>query len=131
MAILKRDESLKAPDQVIEVIAVPEGGGEVCVRSLSAAERDRLEASMIKVRGKEKSVNLENIRAKVLSMAVCDEDGKRLFAEADVKELGGKNAAAVQRVFVAAQRLAGLTDSDVEELAEEIKEDPFSASPTD
>lgn len=131
MAILKRDEILKAPDQVIEVIAVPEWGGEVCVRSLSAAERDRLEASMIKVRGKEKSVNLENIRAKVLSMAVCDEDGKRLFSESDVKELGGKNAAAVQRVFVAAQRLAGLTDSDVEELAEEIKDDPFSDSPSD
>ena len=131
MAILKRDEILQAPDQKIETIPVPEWGGEVCVRSLSAADRDRLEASMIKVRGKERSVNLENIRAKLLSMAACDEDGKRLFSEADVKELGGKNAAAVQRVFVAAQRLAGLTDDDVEELAEEIKEDPFSASPTD
>jgi hypothetical protein len=130
MAILKRDDILKAPDQVVEVVAVPEWGGEVCVRSLSAAERDRLEASMVKVRGKERSVNLENVRAKMLSMAVCDEDGKRLFSEADVRELGGKNAAAVQRVFVVAQRLAGLSDDDVAELVEEIKDDPFSASPS-
>ena len=128
--MLTKEQILNQRLKIITV-EVPEWGGEVCVRSLSAAERDRLEASMIKVRGKEKSVNLENIRAKVLSMAVCDEDGKRLFSESDVKELGGKNAAAVQRVFVAAQRLAGLTDSDVEELAEEIKDDPFSDSPSD
>ena len=131
MAILKRDEILKAPDQVIEVIAVPEWGGEVCVRSLSAAEYDRYVQSMVQFRGKERSVNIVNARARLLTIAACDEDGNRLFSEADVKELGTKNAAAVERVFKVAQRLAGLSDDDVAELTEEIKEDPFSDSPSD
>jgi len=62
-------------------------------------------------------VNLANVRARLCAISIVDETGKRMFSDEDVRALGRKSAAALDRVFAAAQRLSGLTDEDVEELA--------------
>lgn len=115
MAILTRDQILAANDIVTEVVPVPEWGGEVLVRGLTGAERDAFEKNIVEIKGK-RTIVKDNIRAKFVAATVVDEAGHLLFDEADIYPLGKKSAAALDRVFAAAQRLSGLSDSDVEEL---------------
>lgn len=131
MAILSKANILSASDIQKELVTVVEWGGEVFVKGLSGAERDQFENSIISMRGKDQKINLSNIRAKLASLSICDEDGNRLFTDADVLALSQKSAAALQRVFSVAQRLSGLAEEDVKELVEGLKENPFDASPTD
>ena len=131
MSVLTRDDILEAKDIKIELVPTPGWGGEVYVKGLNGAERDKFEGSLVILRGKDKQMNMTNIRAKLASMSICDEKGKRLFNENDVQALSQKSASELQRMFVVAQRLSGISDEDVEELAEELKSDPFEGSPSD
>jgi hypothetical protein len=119
MSILSRDDILRAADLPTEEVHVPEWGGSVLVRGMTGAERDAFESSVVELKAGNKatSVNMQNIRAKLVALTVVDEKGERLFSQADVELLGNKSAAALQRIFEAAQRLSGLTQADVEELA--------------
>lgn len=116
MPILNRDAILQTSDIRKELVPVPEWGGDVYVRSLTAAERDQFEASLIVQRGKQQEINLKNARAKLAVLAICDEQGQRIFSDADLAEMGKKSAGALQRVWIVAQRLSGITDEDMEEL---------------
>lgn len=113
---LTKDAILKADDIQREEVAVPEWGGVVLVRGLTGKERDLLEASMIQGKGKKTSVNLENLRAKVVARSIVDESNNRIFEDADIPALAQKSAAALNRVYAVAQRLSGITEEDVDEL---------------
>ena len=129
--ILSRDDILKVSDIKSELVYVPEWGGDVYVRGMTGAERDSFEASIVQTRGKKQSVDMTNVRAKLASMTICDEKGTRLFTEQDIKELAKKSASALQRVFGVAQKLSGIGDTDIEELTEELKDNPLEGSPSD
>ena len=128
---LKRDDILAVKDIKIELVPVPEWGGEVYIKGMSGLERDAFEASVIEQKGNKQKVNMANVRAKLAAQTLCDEEGNRLFNDADIKELGKKSASALQRVFEVAQRLSGIGDADVEELAGELQENPTEDSPSD
>lgn len=113
---LTRDAILGARDLPTEDVEVPEWGGTVRVRGLTGTERDAFEQSIARRKGKNVELNLRNVRAKLVALSVVDEQGNRIFSEADVDALGQKSAAALDRIFRVAQRLSGLTDEDVEEL---------------
>jgi hypothetical protein len=115
---------LDLPDLADELVEVPEWGYRLRVRSLTGAERDAFEASLLESRGKSREVNLRNMRAKLVAASVRRSDDKRVFSDAQVEALGKKNAAALQRVFRVAQRLSGLGEDEVEELTRELGEDP-------
>lgn len=118
-------------DLTRELVEVPEWGGAVYVRGLTATEYDAITVSTIEGRGKNHHVNLANLRVKIVAASVVDEDGNRLFSDSDIKALGNKSAAALQRVFSVAQRLSGLGDDAVEQATEELKENPFADSSSD
>ena len=123
MALLTRDAILQVQDLPTERVHVPEWGGDVLVRALTGAERDRFEQSIVEQRGNSTRMNLQNIRAKLVALTVVDEQGNRIFKDEDVKWLGNKSAAALDRIFEVAQRLSGLRDEDVEELAKNSESD--------
>lgn len=116
MPILSRDDILKARDIATEVVPVPEWGGEVIVSGLSGAERDAFEESILIMRQKKVSYNLDNIRSKLCSLGIKDESGARIFSDSDVEALGRKSAAALDRVFTAIQRLSALSPEDIDRL---------------
>ena len=120
MALLTKEAILAADDLPSEIVPVPEWGGEVKVRSISGKERDGLEAAI----SAGKKVDLSNIRARLVALSVVGEDGKPLFAPADVEALGGKSAKALDRVFDVAQRLSGLRKEDVEDLVKNSASGP-------
>lgn len=121
MGYLTRDEILKADDIQFFDVPVPEWGGTVRIRGLSGFERDDFEASVIDQRGRKTRIKLSNLRAKLVALSVVNGNGERLFSEKDVRVLGQKSAAALQRVFEAAQRLSGISDEDVEELTQNLE----------
>lgn len=129
---LDRAAILAQDDLKYEDVQIPEWGGAwVRVRSLQANERDRFEASTVQRNGKQITTNLENIRARLCLLCLVDENGERLFQEEDTFPLGGKSAAALDRIFAVAQRLNGLRDQDVDELAKNSSGDQSEDSASD
>lgn len=118
--LLSRDAILGASDIKTEDVPVPEWGGTVRVKGLTAAQRDKAEEAMLSMRGGSKdmnvSINMAGVRALMASMAIVDEDNKPIFTHADVKALGEKSGIALDRVFEAVTRLSGIGDNDIEEL---------------
>ena len=118
MKALSKEAILQQVDRKIEMVEVPEWGGVLYVRSLTGAERDQFEASIVERNGRDVRTNLRNLRARLVVLAACDEKGEPIFTPDDAEVLGTKNAAALDRIFSVAQRLSGLRDNDVQELAE-------------
>jgi hypothetical protein len=117
MTLLSKTAILTANDLKSEDVEVPEWGGAVRVRSFTGRERDAFEASMVRGDGKDRKVDLTNMRARLVGLTVIDETGQRLFTDEEVDLLGAKSGAALDRVFAVAQKLNGLSGADVEELS--------------
>lgn len=116
MALLSRGQILAAEDMPTEIVDVPEWGGSVKVKTLTGAERDAFEARGIIGRGRNREVNIQNIRARLVVETVVDDDCQPLFSRADINALGRKSSKALDRVFNAAMRLSGISEEDIEEL---------------
>lgn len=128
MSLLNRDAILTADDLTSEVVDVPEWGGQVRLRVLTGAERDKFEAS---ISADGKKINRENLRARFVVLCVVDDDGQRIFTDADASKLGLKSASALDRLFTKAQRMNGLSDEDVETLAGNSESATGGASTSD
>ena len=118
--ILGRDEILDADDLTASVVEVPEWGGRVRVRAMTAAERDAFDEEILK-RNDAREAGVpdagKNITALLVMLTAIDDADERLFSEADVEALGAKSGAAMARVFNTARALNRLTDVDIEEAA--------------
>jgi len=121
--LLTKEQILDAQDLETREVEVPEWGGVVLVKGMTGVERDDFEAQMIVGKGKNTTVNMKNVRAKLVAASVVDEDGQRLFTDQDVQALGKKSAAALDRVFAVAQRLSKIGKDDIEELAKNLPDD--------
>lgn len=120
---LTKAEILGIEDLEMEEVQVPEWGGWVRVSALTGAERDRFEAGLMgdRVAGsKNRKIKLDNMRAKLVALAIVGEDGQRLFNDQEVAKLGRKSAAALDRVFGVAQRLSGFSDQDLDDLTKNL-----------
>ncbi len=94
------------------------------VRALSAAERDKFEASMIPAKGKNNQAHLDNFRARYVALTLVDpETGDLLFKGNELVEFGKKNARPINELFEVGRKLSGMSDKDVEELGKESKND--------
>lgn len=128
---LTKAEIQSASDIKTEVVDVPEWGGAVAVRELTGTERDAFEASLVRTLpdGK-READLSNMRAKLCAHCIVDGvTGDRLFGDDEIASLGTKSAAALDRVFKAAQRINGMGAEAVEQ-AEKNSEAALSGSST-
>jgi len=122
--LLTADDIFQADDLPRERIEVPEWGGHIYIRTMTGAERDSWEESILKmnvrtVNGKsvqQTEVIRKNARANLVSRVCCDESGTSLFSPDQATELGRKSSAALDRCWEVAQRLNHLSDDDIEEL---------------
>lgn len=120
MGLLTRDEILGKQDIKVQRVEIPEWDGHAFVRMLPGAERDRFEQSNVKVvKGKRGKTHTEpnpaNFRARLAALCLCDEAGKRLFADSDAVDLGRKCGAALDRIADAALELNRMREEDYEE----------------
>ncbi len=118
--MLTREEILSKWSRLqIEPVIVD--GDEVYVRELTASERDAYESSIMNMRigadGTQSfTTNTRDMRARLVAMSLCDEEGTRVFGDDDVAAVGALSAAAIDKVFGIAKRLSAVTDDDLEEL---------------
>lgn len=124
--MLSADEILSCDDCKIVKVMVPEwapnGKAEeecfIHVRTMSGADRDRFQSSCLIPGPTRARLNLANATAKLVSMAACDDQGKRLFTDAQVMDLGRKSCVALDRVADAARELNGMRPEDMQALQE-------------
>lgn len=108
MKVLSKSEILGALDLPTERVEVPEWGGAIFIRPLTAAEQDRLQ----------RDPNIaENVNARLACLCIVDETGAQLFTEDDVEALGKKSAAAMARVVQAMARVNAATLLHREEIS--------------
>lgn len=109
--MLTKEAILTADDLPREKVNVPQWGGDVWVRALTAQEATEFGLAITED-GKDNS----NCQAELAVKTIVNEEGVRLFNDGDAIALGNKSRIAVNTVFEIAQRLSGLDAETVEVL---------------
>lgn len=118
-------------------VQVPEWGGLVYVRPITLAEQGRLMDASASLDAKSTPTYFEKMKvtAKLICWTVCDDNGARVFTEADVAELINRQASAIYRLQDAILDFSGLTKESREELEKNLllarNAEQGSSSPTD
>jgi hypothetical protein len=107
--MLTREQILKADDLRHVDVDVPEWGGVLRLRTITAKDRQKFHA------GNQKGVMVDFQERFIVACAV-DEKGDNLFTEDDLKALSGKSSNALNRVFEAAVELNGMSQRGVEDI---------------
>ena len=128
---LTKEQIFACEDIKTLTVPVPEWGGEVIVRTLSGTERDAWEQSMVDSKKDGKRVSIEMAKARLCILSIVDEDGKRIFTNADAIALNSKSGAAIDRVYTASAKLSGITDDEVAEIAKNSEAAPSGNSTSD
>jgi len=121
MALLTKEAILSAKDLEMEDVKVPEWGGTIRVKMMTAKERDDYELSIY---DDEQNKRSENVRARLCASTMVNEKGNKIFNFKEVKSLGDKSARAVNRIFMVAKRLNAIGDEEVKELEKNLPEVP-------
>jgi hypothetical protein len=126
-SLLTREAIFAREDLITQRVEVPEWGGAVLVKVLKADEKMAYERSnTIRRRDRSGVIQIDpndkvNFRVNLVIRACVDATGAPLFSEVDVLALGGKSAAALERIFEAACALNRIGRGDIEEMEEQEK----------
>lgn len=121
---LTREAFLKPAEVPTERVELPELDAFVTVRGMTANERNKFEKQFRTRSGKRNEAVMEQIRQRLVVWACVDENGAPLFTQDDVVQIGNQSASVVERIVMAAQRLCGMTDGDIESMAKNSGETP-------
>jgi len=113
MAFLTKD-AIKGTKSTpkMKKVEVPEWGGHVFVRELTAHGRDRFEDATFAFNTETGKVEMrqgQQRRALFLVLAVCDENGDAVFTDDDVSWLGEMEFSVIDRIYQEAQKINGMT----------------------
>jgi hypothetical protein len=129
MGLFDRKSLLKKEAFKIEKIEFEDG--ELYVRQMSGRERDRFEQSLIKekkdntgqVIGYDRS--LEDFRAKLAVVTICDENGENMLFPDDYETLSkNMTAAKLEKIVNVAQKLNNISEQDKDALVKNSVADP-------
>ena len=128
MALLSREQILEAKDIQTKVISVPEWGGDIMIKQLSAKEYNDITMSMVNIRkmaakqiSKKNSDNVEdainesaikNQKILLIVKSVVDENMKPLFTEADMELLYQKNTNVVDKIIAEIEEFNSVSTED-------------------
>lgn len=97
---LSRDAILAAAKPRIEKVPVPEWGGELFVREMTALDRDRFDSQLAE--------NMDLRRAKAFLLCACDENGKALFSDHDIQAVMAMPSGPIDRCCDVIWRLSSM-----------------------
>lgn len=121
MTTISRDAFLKRAEVPRERVEIPELGGAIIVSGMTARDRTRFEKQFQTASGKPSKARSEEIRERLLVACCVNPDGSAMFTDADIAAIGRQRADVVERLVNVAQRLCGMTSTDVEELAKNLQ----------
>lgn len=105
--VLDRAAILAAQDLQPMPLDVPEWGGTIYVRGLSAAEAESHAREMIEAQKAGREI-ADLVMVRAVLTCTCDASGAPLFTIADLGALAKKSAPAISRVFRTIERLSGM-----------------------
>jgi hypothetical protein len=134
---LTKDLLLQRDDLKIEKVELTRG--YVYVREMTGSEKDRWEQSMLKQKPNgnknaaiEYETTLEDFRAKLAVVTICDADGNLLFEAKDIKALNkAMSATNMEKIVEVAQRLNVISQKDRDELLKNSEADQEDSSSSD
>ena len=134
MILLTREALLQKDDLKVEKVELSKG--YVFVREMTGHEKDVWEQSMLKQKpsgnknkGVEYETTLEDFRAKLAVVTVCDAEGNLLFKPEDAKVLNMMMSATnMERIVTAAQKLNAISEQEKEELLKNSEADQTDSS---
>jgi hypothetical protein len=108
---LSKEQIVSATDVKTIDLDIPEWGGTVRVRNLSALEREQFIRDI-------QSKNLDLSKTKIAWVARCliQEDGNPIFSSTEIELLGNKSAKALDRVVDAIESINALTVESMKEI---------------
>lgn len=129
--LLSKEQILKADDLEVLTLEVPEWGGNVAMRALSASERIKWEQDVFP----NGVVDTEKFLTALVARSLIDNEGKRLFTDDEFSALSGKNPAVLGRLREAAAKLNKMGADDQKEAeknsAAGLADNGNSLSPSD
>ena len=128
MSVRDRVASVAA-QSTLESVEVP-GFGTAYFRKLSAAEFDRLMA-VVNARHGGSLHNKANWRSWLVCQVLCEEDGKRAFADGEEGQIGLLPSNVVQFMFDRFAAMNGMGKDAVDEIEGNSEGMPDAASPSD
>lgn len=124
MSVLSRQQILEARDLKEIKVAVPEWGGDVVIREMSAAERLEFERATLDVGARD-----PQFLARLLAFVMRDDQGERFFDPSSTEELAllqSKSSMVISRL---ADRAFEINKLEVMDLQQDVQNlgDPQSA----
>ena len=90
--------------------------GDACVGVMSGANRDAF-VHACSVRTKAGVMDISGLKAQLVALTLCDENGHRLFeGDEAVDEINAISGVVIDQLFEAAQRVNGLTEEVQDDL---------------
>lgn len=111
MSLLSKNAILGASDLASEVLSVPQWGGDVRIRELTAHERSVFEKDAMA--GKE--IDWVDYKVRMVCICVVDEANERIFSDEDRDAVGKRSPAAIDLVFNAITALNKLGNAATDE----------------
>lgn len=105
--MLTREQLLSTFKRSSETVKLPELGGEVIIRGITAAELLTFQKAVQSKRNGSMAVDEDTFAAKLLVRCIVDQAGKRILTDDDWQPLMEWPAAAFQRCTTIAMRLNG------------------------
>ena len=113
MPPLDREKILKAEDRPTITVEVPQWGGSVTIKKLSAWQKDVLESFWrFDEAGKFITDSAKNDRARLACLSIVDDVGNPMFGIDDALVMADKSADAVAVIAEAARVFNGLGNKD-------------------
>jgi hypothetical protein len=123
---ITREEVLAANDHRVITVAVDEWkkGAKVYIHTVSAADKDHLEQTLLKATEKDsdgnpirKRVGEDEVRAYFIAMCTRNSKGQRIFQADDITALKQKSVVVMDRIYTAILDASIITKNDVEDMA--------------
>lgn len=105
--MLTREQLLSTFKRSSETVKLPELGGDVVIRGITAAELMTFQKSVQAKKNGSIAVDEDTFAAKLLVRCIVDKDGKRILSDEDWQPLMEWPASAFQRCTSVAMRLNG------------------------
>lgn len=122
--LLTIDEILQADDLKRDVVDVPEWGGSVEVRELTAAERNRIGAMMIDAKGNQTMERVDRVQVLAATFGLG-------LSEDKADAIGAKSGEAVQRIADKVMEISGMRPASVEDAEDFLPGSQNGDSPSD
>lgn len=113
MPTLTKEQILSQEDRPTMTVSVPEWGGDVKIRKLSARQKAIMESYWkFDDNGKFLPESGQGDRARLVALSCINEDGSQMFSVADAVSLDDKSFEAVRVIAEAAAKFNGFDKKD-------------------